>query len=77
MALRMDFTAAKRRFAAVGLTFNMFVNKHNDFLALVFFTGDDVICALGMLYVSPSGVDSIAESRIPLRFCLSLHLPAC
>ena len=30
MALRLDFSATKRRFAALGLTSNMFVNKHSD-----------------------------------------------
>ena len=69
MALRLDFAAKTRRFAVVGLTSNMFVNKRSDFLALVFLTGDDVICTFGILSVSPSGVDSRAASRISLRFC--------
>ena len=55
----------------------MFVNKHSDFLALDFLTGDDVICTLGLLSVTPSGVDIIAASIITLRFCWSSHLPAC
>ena len=69
MVLHLDFAATKRRFDVVGLTSNMFVNKHRDFLALGFLTGDDVICTLGMLSVNPYGVDSIASSRISLRFC--------
>ena len=69
MDLRFDFVATNRRFAVVGLTSNMFVNKHSDFLALGFLTGDDVICILGLLYVTPSGLDSRAASRISLRFC--------
>ena len=69
LALRLDFVATKRCFAVVGLTSNMFVNKHIDFLALGLLTGDDVICTLGLLSVNPSGVDSIAASRISLRFC--------
>ena len=69
MALRLDFAATKRRFAVFGLTSNMFVNKHTDFLALCFFTGVDVICKLGILYLTPYGVDSIAASIISLRFC--------
>ena len=64
MDLRLDFAATKRPFAVVGLTYNMFVNKHSDFLALCFLAGDDVICTLGLLSVNPSGVDSIAYSRI-------------
>ena len=68
MALRLYFAATKRRLAVVGLTANMFVNKHSDFLALGFLTGDDVKCTLGLLSVTSSGVDSIAASRISLRF---------
>ena len=69
MALRLDFAATKRRSDVVGLPANMFVNKHSDFLALVLLTGDDVICTLGLLSVTLSGVDSIAASIISLRFC--------
>ena len=43
MDLRLDFAATKRLLAVVGLTYNMFVNKHSDFLALGFLTGFDVI----------------------------------
>ena len=68
MALRLDFAATKRSFAVVGLTSNMFVNKHSDFLALCFLTGDYVIYTSGLLFVNPYGVDSIAASRIFLRF---------
>ena len=39
MALRQDFAARKRRLAVLGLTANMFVNKHIYFLALGFLTG--------------------------------------
>ena len=77
MVLRQDFAATKRHFAVLGLTSNMFVNKHSDFLALGFLTGDDDICTLGLLSVNPSGVDSRATYRISLRFCWSSHLPAC
>ena len=55
MDLRLDFATTKRRLAVVGLTANMFVNKHIDFLALGFLNGDDVICTLGLLSVTPSG----------------------
>ena len=55
----------------------MFVNKHSDFLALGFLTGDDVICTLGLLSVNTSGINSISASRISLKFCWSSHLPAC
>ena len=77
MALRLDFSATKRSLAVLGWTPNMLVNKHSDFLALGFLTGDDVKCTLGLLSVTPSGIYSIAESIISLRFCLSSHLPAC
>ena len=69
MDLRLDFAATKRSFDVVGLTSNMFVNKHSDYLALGLLTDDDVICTLGLLSVNPSGVDSIAASIISLRFC--------
>ena len=46
MALRLDFAATKQCFAVLGLTSNMFVNKHSDFLALGFLTGVDVIGTL-------------------------------
>ena len=65
----MGFADTKRRLAVVGLTANIFVNKHSDFLALYFLTGFDVICTLRLLSVTPSGVDSIAASIIYLRFC--------
>ena len=69
MALCLDFAATKRRFAVLGLTSNIFVNKHIDFLALGFFTVDYGIYILGLLSVNPSVVDSKAASIIPLRFC--------
>ena len=69
MDLRLDFVALIRRFAVVVLISNIFVNKHSDFLALGFLTGDDAICTLGLLSVNPYGVDSRTASRISLRFC--------
>ena len=68
MALCLDFAATKRRFAVLGLTSNMFVDKHSDFLSLGFLTGFDGICTLGMLSVNPYGVNSRAASRISLSF---------
>ena len=76
MDLRLDFAATKWRLDVLGLTANIFVNKHSDFLELGFLNGDDVICTLGLLSMNPSGVDSRAASRISLIFCWSLHLPA-
>ena len=64
MALSLDFAATKRRFAFLGLAYNMFVNKHSDLLELGFLTGVDGICTLEVLSVNPSGVDSRAASRI-------------
>ena len=77
MALRLDFPATKRRFDVLGLTSNMFVNKHSDFLALGLLTGVDGICTLWLLSVNPFGVNSRAASIMSLRFCWSPHLPAC
>ena len=77
MDLRFDFAATNRRFSVLGLTSNMFVNKHSDFLALGFLTGVYGICTLGLLSVNHSGVDRRAVSRTSLWFCLSSHLPAC
>ena len=42
----------------------MFVNKHSYFLALGFLTGVDVICTLGLLSVTPSGVYDIQDVMI-------------
>ena len=69
MALRLDFAATKRRFSVLSLTANVFLNKHSDLIALGFLTGDYVICTLGLLSVTPSGVYSVAASIISLRFC--------
>ena len=69
MALRLYFAATKRLFAVLGLTSNMLVNKHSDFLALGFLSGVDVIDTLGMLSMNPYIVYSKAASRISLRFC--------
>ena len=77
MDLRLDFVATKRCFAVLGLTSNMVVNKHSDLLALVFLDGVDFIGTLGLLYVTSSGVDTIAASRISLRFFWLSRLPAC
>ena len=68
MALRLYFVATKRRFDVLGLTSNIFVNKHTYFLELGFLTGVDSRITLLLLSVTPSGVDSIAESIISLRF---------
>ena len=62
-ALRLDFASTKRRLAVVGLTANIFVNKHSDLIALGFLTGDDVKCTLGLLSVTNSGADSIAYGK--------------
>ena len=68
MDLRFDFSYTIRRFAVFGLIFNMLVNEHSDFLALVSLTVVYVIGILGMLSVTPSGLDTIAASKISLRF---------
>ena len=68
MDLRLNFIATEQRFAVLGLTSYMFVNKHSDFLALGFLDGVDVICTLGILSLNPSGVDIRAASKISLGF---------
>ena len=60
VALRLDFSATKLCFTVLGLTSNMVVNKQSDFLSLGYFTGVDVMGTLGLLSVTPSGVDSTA-----------------
>ena len=65
----LDFAATKRRFAVLGLTSNMFVKRHSDFLALSFLDVNDVVYTLGLLSMTPYGVDSREASRISLRFC--------
>ena len=77
MAWRLDFAAIKRRFAVLGLTSNIFLNKHSDFLTLALLTGVYGICTLGMLSVNPSVVDRRAAYGISFRFFLSSNLPAC
>ena len=69
MDLCLYSAATKRRFSVLGLTSNMFVNKHSDFLALSFLTGVGGIITLGLLSVNPYRVDSRAASIISLRFC--------
>ena len=72
MALRLYFAATIRRFADFGLTFNMLVKIHSDFLALYFFDWcwwhkriRTIIC--DYLY----RVYTIEASIIFLRFCWS------
>ena len=77
MAMCFDFAATIRRFAVFGTTSNMLVNKHSDFIGLGFLTGVDVIGTLGLLSLTPYGVDTIAASSISLRFCWSSNLTAC
>ena len=67
MALSLDLSDTKRCFAVLGLTSNMLVNKHSDLLALGFLTGVDVIGTLGLLSVTPFGIDSVSSLIISLR----------
>ena len=76
MALHLDFSATIRRFAVFGLTSNILVKRHSDFLALGFLTVVDVIGALGILSLTPSALDTISASIISLMFFCSSHLPA-
>ena len=64
MYLRFDFAAPTRRFSVFFLKSHMLVNKHSDLLALVFFTGVDVIETLGLSSVTSYGVDTVASSKI-------------
>ena len=45
------------------------VNRHSYFRARGFLTGVDVMGDIGLLLVNPSGVETIAASRISLNFC--------
>ena len=47
----------------------MLVKRHSDFLALVLFTGVDVIDTLGLPSIFYSGLYIIAASIIYFRFC--------
>ena len=55
----------------------MLVNRHSDFLALGFLIGVDFMREIELLSVNPSGVETIAASRISLNCYWSSHLPAC
>ena len=77
MALRLDFADTIQRFAVFGLTSNMVVKRHSYLLSLGLLTGVDVIGILGLLSVTPSGVESIGASIISLTFFWSSHLPEC
>ena len=77
MALCSDFAATIQRFTIFGITSNMLVKRHYDFLALALFTGVYVIVTLILLSVTLFGVDTIESSRIYLRFCWSSHLLEC
>ena len=77
MALHFYSAATIRRFAVFCLTFNMFVNKISDFLAIVFLIGVYVRGTLVLLSVTTCGFNTIAAYMISLRFCCSSHLPEC
>ena len=55
----------------------MLVNMHIDFRVLGFLTDDDVMRDILLLYVNPSGVETIAASRISLDCCWLSHFTAC
>ena len=47
------------------------------FIVLGFLTGVGIMGGLGLLLVNPSGVETIATSRISLNCCWWSHLPSC
>ena len=55
----------------------MLVNRYSEFQALDFLIGVDVMRDIGLSLVNPSGVETIAVSRISLNCCWSSHLPDC
>ena len=59
MDMLFDSEAPIQRFSVFGLTSNMLVKRHSGFLALVLLTVFYVIGKLGLLSVTPYGVDTI------------------
>ena len=53
------------------------LNRHSDFRAHGFLTGVDVMVDIGLSFVNPSGVETIAFSRISFNCVWSSHLPDC
>ena len=52
--------------AVLCLTSNASKNRKSNFLALGFFTVTDWLGSIGLLLVNPSGVETIAASKITL-----------
>ena len=64
------YLAEQNRWKAVfGLTSNVSVNWQINLLVLGCFTGKDGTYDIGLLSENPSGVDTMADSRIALYFC--------
>ena len=75
MALRFDFEQPTQQIAVIFLTFNMLVKRYSDFPAFGLLTVVWVIGKLGLSSVIYSGEETIAASRISLKFCWPSHLP--
>ena len=67
IALRLDLSDTTRWVEVLFFISNMLVKRHSDFLALGFLTGVYVVVDMGLLLVNPSGVETIAASRISLN----------
>ena len=77
IALRFDLAAPTLQVVVLFFTSNMLVKSHSSFLALGLLTGVYVMGDMVLLLVHPSGVETIADSRISLNWCWLSHLPAC
>ena len=73
IAFRFYFVANNLCKAVFGLTSSISVNWRSAFLALCFFTGTYCLDDIGLLLVSSSVVDTMADSIIALYSFLSSH----
>ena len=69
IALRFDLAEPNLWREVFCVTYNTSESLLSYFIALGLFTGTDVLNDIRMFYVSPSGVDTIASTRIALYFC--------
>ena len=66
IAICFDLASRNGQKSVFGLRFNVFENWQRDFPVLGCFTGIDSLDDIGLFLVNPSGLDTIAASRIAL-----------